>query len=323
MNNTTAIARSNPTISYYALTKVEGIAISSAFIVACFFIVAGNFLRIVLFALTKKLRKKSLFLVMNMTVSDLLLGAVSLPIYIFLKEDYFRLGKVKWNQYFNFSYIFLDACLSQVSLISAVLISLDRFHAIYWPFRHRVLSMRAYKLGIFITWALAFFVSSVIALLTWFNLEKGACYAWMIWALMMLFIVCGCNIGIRRGSRARLVSSHNRLNIESLTYALLFVSFLALVCWIPLVIMNYFYVVSRISASWFFLAYEIAKFLNYFNSCVNPLVYAYRVPEFRQALRLRCLDRRVEVRGSVRKSVGKNTAPTFLVKNNQVMETKL
>ena len=31
MNNTTAIARSNPTISYYGLTKAEGIAISSAF----------------------------------------------------------------------------------------------------------------------------------------------------------------------------------------------------------------------------------------------------------------------------------------------------
>ena len=133
MNNSTAIARSNPSISYYRFTKVEGIAIYCAFIVACFFIVAGNFLTIVLFALTKKLRKKSLFLVMNMAVSDLLLGAISLPIYIFLKEDYFRLVKVKWNQYFNFSYIFVDACLSQVSLISAVLISLERFHAICWP----------------------------------------------------------------------------------------------------------------------------------------------------------------------------------------------
>ena len=50
MKSTTAIARSNPTISYYRFTKVEGIAIYRAFIVACFFIVAGNFLTIVLFA---------------------------------------------------------------------------------------------------------------------------------------------------------------------------------------------------------------------------------------------------------------------------------
>ena len=124
---------------------------------------------------------------MNRAVSDLLLGAVSLPIYIFLNADYFRLGKVKWNQYFHFSYIFVDAFLSQVSLITAVLISLERFHAICWPFRHRVLSMRAYKVGIFITWALAFFVSSILTVLTWSNLEKDACYAWMTWALKMLF----------------------------------------------------------------------------------------------------------------------------------------
>ena len=116
--------------------------------------------------------------------------------------------------------------------------------------------MRAYKVGIFVTWALAFFVSSILTVLNWLNLEKDACYAWMTWALMMLLFVCGCNIGIRRRSRARLVSSHNRLDIESLTYTLLFVSFLALVCWIPLVIVNY---------------------LSYFNSCVNPMVYAYRV----------------------------------------------
>ena len=319
MNNITAIARSNPTISHYGFTKAEGIAISSAFIVACFFIVAGNFLTIVLFALTKKLRKKSLFLVMNMAVSDLLLGAVSLPIYIFLERDFFRLGKVKWNQYFHFSYIFVDAFLSQVSLITAVLISLERFHAICWPFRHRVLSMRAYKFGIFVTWALAFLLSSILTVLTWLNLEKDACYAWMTWALIMLLIACGCNIGIRRRSRARLVSSHNRLNIKNLTYTLLFVSFLALVCWIPLVIMNYFYFVSKISASWFSLAHEIANFLNYFNSCVNPMVYAYRVPEFRQASRLCCLDKRVEVE----RSEGKNTAPTFQAQNNQAMETEL
>ena len=227
---------------------------------------------------------------MNMAVSDLLLGAVSLPIYIFLMEDDFRLAKVKWNQYFHSSHNFVDAFLSQVSLITAVLISPERFHSICWPLRHRVLSMRAFKVGIFITWALAFFVSSVIAVLTCLNLEKGACYAWITWALIMLLIVCGRNIGIRRRSRDRIVSSHNSLNIESLTYTLLFVSFLALVCWIPLVIVNYFNFVCRISASWFSLVYEISNFVNYFNSCVNPLVYAHRVPEFRQALRLCCLD---------------------------------
>ena len=74
MNNTTAIAGSNPTISYHRLSKAEGIAFSCVFTVVCFFIVAGKFLTMVLFALSKKLRKRSLFLVINMAASDLLRG---------------------------------------------------------------------------------------------------------------------------------------------------------------------------------------------------------------------------------------------------------
>ena len=108
MNSTTAIAGSSPTISYNRLTKAEGIAFSSSFIMASFFIVTGNLLTIVLFALSKKLRKRSFFLVMNMAVSDLLLGAVLLPIYIYGKADYLRLGKVKTNQDLFSAYIFVD-----------------------------------------------------------------------------------------------------------------------------------------------------------------------------------------------------------------------
>ena len=170
---------------------------------------------------------------MNMTVSDLLLGAVSLPIFIFVNGDYLRLKGVKTKQNFYFSHIFVDTFLSQVSLISAVSISLERFHAICWPFRHRVLSMRTYKIGIFSTWALAFLVSSILTLLVWLRAVKTFIYVWMAYAVAILLIVCGCNIGIWRKSRrkARIVSSRNRLNIESLIYTLLFVSFLALVCW--------------------------------------------------------------------------------------------
>ena len=320
MNNTTGIAGSSPTISYQ-LSKAEGIAFSSVFIMASFFIVAGNLFTIVLFALSKKLRKRSLFLVMNMAVSDLLLGAVCLPIYIFVNGDDLRLGKVKTNQDLLVSHTFVDTLFSQVSLISAVLISVERFHAICWPFRHRALSMRAYKIGILFTWTIAFFVASILTLLVWFRAVKSSIYVWMAYAVAILLIVCGCNIGIWRRSRrkARIVSSRNRLNIERLTYTLLFVSFLAFVCWIPLVIINYLTYVFELSGSWLSFASITANVLNYCNSCVNPIVYAYRVPEFRQASRLCCSDKREQVE----RKDGKNTVPTFKAQNNQLMETEL
>ena len=72
MENTSAFTRSFP-------SKAEGIALCSAFILSSVLIIAGNFLTLVLFVVTKPLRRKSLFLVMNMAFADLLLGTFSVP----------------------------------------------------------------------------------------------------------------------------------------------------------------------------------------------------------------------------------------------------
>ena len=71
--------------------RAEGIAWSTAFIVTFVLVVSGNILTIVLFVMNKKIRKKSLFLVINMAYADLLVGAVSLPIFIYDVGIYFRL----------------------------------------------------------------------------------------------------------------------------------------------------------------------------------------------------------------------------------------
>lgn len=45
-------------------------------------IFVGNFLTIVVFALEKKLGKKSLFLVVNVSFADMMLETVSLPLFV-------------------------------------------------------------------------------------------------------------------------------------------------------------------------------------------------------------------------------------------------
>ena len=45
-------------------------------------IFVGNFFTIVVFALEKKLRKKSLFLVVNVAFADMMLETVSLPLFV-------------------------------------------------------------------------------------------------------------------------------------------------------------------------------------------------------------------------------------------------
>ena len=90
-------------------SKAQGRAVVTAFMFESAIIVMGNILVIILFAREKKLRKKSLFIVMNMVLADMVLGAVALPLYVYL-----ILGPEH-----EFIFQFLDTTFSQSSLISA------------------------------------------------------------------------------------------------------------------------------------------------------------------------------------------------------------
>ena len=82
----------------YTPSKAQGTAVVTAFMFESAIIVMGNMLVIILFAREKKLRKKSLFLVMNMALADVLLGAVSLPLFVYLLVGpYYHLWAAKTN----------------------------------------------------------------------------------------------------------------------------------------------------------------------------------------------------------------------------------
>ena len=122
-------------------SKVEGIAWCTAFPLVFVFVVVGNLLNIVLFVVNRSLRKKSLHLVINMAFDDLMLGTVSLPLYIYYVGYRFELWKGGRPMSLSIFYAIVDTFFSHASLISAAFISGERFYAIYWPFKHRTLSM--------------------------------------------------------------------------------------------------------------------------------------------------------------------------------------
>ena len=85
-----------------------------------------------------------------MAFADLMVGAVSLPLYIYFGiEANYQLWRSRLHTVL-LSYVFLAA-----SLIPAALISGERFYAIYWPLKLLTLSMQAYRIVIFTVWTLA------------------------------------------------------------------------------------------------------------------------------------------------------------------------
>ncbi len=340
MSNTSAAKTSLENATDSSMTvpsKAEGIAWCSAFILTSLFIVVGNLLTIILFALNKTLRKKSFFLVINMAFADLMLGALSIPYNIWHLGWDFQLWTVSMSMPLDYFFGVVGNVSMVATLTSAAFISGERFYAIYWPFRHRTLSVRAYRIVMLTTWIPAIIETSLSFLLS----SKHYYPACISFGLTLTFMICGCNIGIwRKFQHGGVASQHqNRASQNKrLTKTLMFVSCFALLSWLPLIIVNALVdFLSDVSVPWKYV--NIASILNYSNCFVNPILYALRISEFKQALALCCLGREAAMNdkgGEKRKNAANavtpatqlRTLPTDLSHINlafeqEVMDTKL
>ena len=280
--------------------RTEGLAMSVAFVLEAVLIIVGNLLTIAFFALEKKECKKSFCLVFNMAFADVLLGAVSLPLYTYLwiGHDYQLWRSNAPREVFERFWSVSDTILMHSSLIFAVCISCERFYAIFWPLKHRALSRRTYRIVAIMVWAFAILVScAMFAMIQFAQLSLQNAYPLAItFELICLFIVCACNIGIfkkfKQGNIAsQRQSSQNRASLNKrLTKTLLLVSVLAVLTYLPLIIVNFLIFVLKVSIPRKYFYYKIIVFLNYSNSFVNPLVYALRIPAFKQWLRSICFS---------------------------------
>ena len=284
MENASAFTRSFP-------SKAEGIALCSTFILSSVLIIAGNLLTLVLFTVTKPLRRKSLFLVINMAFADLLLGTFSVPFYIYFAEDTYQLWTAKYG-FHLMVFKCIDAIFSFGSFLSAAFISCERLYAVYCPFKHRLLSTKTYCIAIFILWTCAALLYAILHLLSEFTSVRSTGYVLVLVHLSLTVIICVCNIAIWRNFKHQSIDSQHRNGASRnrrLTKTLLLVSILALLCWLPLIILNILIFITKTSIPLKF--YDMANILNYSNSFVNPIVYVFRIPEFQQALRLCCSSR--------------------------------
>ena len=127
--------------------------------------------------------------------------------------------------------------------MSAVFISCERFFAVFWPLKHKTLSMRAHRIAIFMVWTLAIIVSSMTVTPIYLLSSKHAFYLWVSFPLTCLAIVCRCNIGIWRKFQQQHIALQpgqiRSTKNKRLTKTLLFVSVIAVTSWLPLVINNY------------------------------------------------------------------------------------
>ena len=278
-----------------SISSVQVIAWCCALATEAVVIVVGNLLTIVLFALNKKLRsKKSLYLVLNMAFADLFLGAVCLPMYVYFLAH----GQVTFDDKIPMFFTIILFVFGHASFITAALISCDRFYAIYWPLKHRqTLSTRAYRLVILTAWTLSILGSLfTVFLLPQFLSLFALNFLQSSFFVSVLLVISGLNFVIWRKIQQQTVPHHqNRaLQTRRLTKTLLLVSLIALGSWLPFLVYNFIAFLGYGMSNNISL---IMSFTYFSNSFINPIVYALRIPDFKEALGFNCFTRH-EVKSS-------------------------
>ena len=264
----------------------------AAFLTMSVAIVTVNLLSIIVFIKNRTLRSRSVYLVINLTVADMLVGGISSSNILF-PEIECKILNVRLTRGGKEIVWFLFYWFLLTSLTNITVISLDRMHATFRPFRHRVIKKWVYGVTISVVWVLAGMISTAIMMLLLLDKEWSHYqYLWQSYCLLCLFVICACYasiiVKICCGARPQHHGAARRQ--RKLTVTLLIMTIVSLLLWLPYAIGTFVYHTTDSIRS---LSYTKRMRLNlsllllfYTNSFVNPVVYTIRMPEFRKALLL-------------------------------------
>lgn len=266
--------------------------------------ILGNLIIIVAFTKEPNLRSVTNFFIFSLAVTDLLVGVVGMPVYIYSMltdlPNHFELCLV-----IN-TWILM---LCTVSIFHLIALSLDRYTVIVMMTRmtQAKKEKRAYIL-IGAAWMLGGVVGS-LPLMGW-NMGPSAqprCvfieimdFSYLVFLFyftiitptaFMIFFYVSIYRTVRRHAKNGI---HNKkMNKQKLKHfarqrkiimCLVIVIAAFLVCWYPLYTLNaivYYYPKIDIEPMWFY----VAIVLSHLSSAINPLIYAYTMPGFKQAFR--------------------------------------
>ena len=254
-------------------------------------IVTVNLLAILLFIKTRSLHTRSMYLVISLTVADMLVGGLSGSVLLFkiLAEkscDFAEFYPVYREAPIVFFILFYFFPL--ISLTNITVISLERMHATFRPLRHRLVKRWVYVVAIAVVWVFP----GIAPVLEKERkiLKRYVNFLWEVHSILCLFVIFASYASIffkfRFGAHPQRHFTAN-LRQKKLTVTLFITTLVSLLMWLPYNIFKFLSITSNgishsttrlLNADLFFVLLFFA------NSLVNPILYTVRMPEFKKAL---------------------------------------
>ncbi|XP_067042074.1 substance-K receptor-like [Acropora muricata] len=284
------------TLSLPLFSTSECIAWLTVFGMGAVAILTLNALTIIVYLKERSLRKRSMYLVINQAVADMLVGSCGIIEYSFLGSNC-----KFWTSIISSNPPPLIATMvwSRFSLLASVTnlaaISLERMHATLRPLKHRLIKRKMFGAAVAAVWITSVLFSGIKVFAAFYRftikLSRSLSTFHLTFFLFCLLIILlsYSSIAIKfvYGNQPH---HHGATSRErKLTKTLFIVTVVSLLLTLPIIILL---ILKSVSSHTFlgnslqtrFRLYYSFSFLFGANSLFNPVCYAFRIPEFRRAL---------------------------------------
>ena len=272
------------------MSKTASLVILFLHVFVSLLVFIGNFFTIFVFWKHRTKLKRTSFLLINVAVADLSVGftaAIVVGTYSIPQEirgsNSSDAGKISTA---------LQPTFSLASVFFLVLISLERAYALIWPLRHRASSTKTYIYSVIFAWIAVLSIGVVTMLASYGYLKILQLWVALCCVLLLaLTTICISYLAIRKKltnpELPAMDSVHNRQNASEqntkLSRTLFIVIAVSLGCWLPGVFVHS--IDSLCSNCVPGPLTHLCAMLHLVNSLVNPIIYCFRIPIFRETLK--------------------------------------
>ena len=248
----------------------------------CLLIILGNVFTISVFYKQRISLKRTRYLLINLSGADLMVGLAALDHVVgaIRKPNY-----EVWEEHSAVHVFFGSA-----SITSLLQISLERLFALFRPFRHRTTTTKAYIFFIAIGWGFSAFLASIysIGFLSQASYSLEICI-WILTSSVILSLIFICcvyfSIWIHSRKQTPGLPQSNQVRRKHLAKTLFIVTMLSVLTWFPFGLAILLpYVLKQKESISTSISFG-GRCLQLANSFLNPIVYCFRMPEFRQTLK--------------------------------------
>ncbi|XP_022796600.1 trace amine-associated receptor 7g-like [Stylophora pistillata] len=284
-NQTNTVARLRTCLLANCVVNAIGLFIASF----------GNALILLSIWLTKSLHSPSNTLLFALSLTDLLVGTVTQPLYI-ISRVYFLVTGKDGPLALQTAFDAISGGLSGVSFITATLISVDRYLVLLLHLRYRCLVTNR-KIFVFIlgSWLLSgiwgFIWTQDIQLFYFLGfVSSTTCFTVILLMYCKIYRVIRRHrqeINIQKRLQQSSLSITSRISFLSYTRSVVntfIVCFLLFLCYFPYLCTAAVIELGGLSTAKK-ISLEVSGTIIFVNSSLNPFVYFWRVKEFRSAIK--------------------------------------